>query len=200
MPKSWLEQARAVDVFDAKQDAFIALRAANVPDNMVVGHAVPSWYHPGRSGSFQLGKNVLAVFGELHPMVLKAFDIKTPVVACEVYLDAIPAVKDKGNKMQPALKKSQYQSVTRDFAFVVDKNVEAQKVISTIQNVDKNLIQSVSVFDVYMGDKLPEGKKQIAVQVVLQSMDKTLTDAEIEVVSAQILNFIQKNTGGELRK
>jgi len=200
MPKSWLEQARAVDVFDAKQDAYIALRAANAPDNMTIGHAVPSWYHPGRAGSFQLGKNVLAVFGELHPMVLKAFDIKGAVVACEVYLDAIPAVKDKGNKMQPTLKKSQYQAVTRDFAFVVDKNVEAQKIISTIQNVDKNLVQSVSVFDVYMGDKLPEGKKQIAVQVVLQSMDKTLTDAEIEVVSTQILNFIQKNTGGELRK
>ena len=200
VPKSWLEPSRSVDVFDAKQDAYVALRAANAPDNMIVGREIPSWYHPGRAGSFQLGKNVLAVFGELHPMVLKAFDIKTPVVACEVYLDAIPATKDKGNKMQPVLKKSQYQAVTRDFAFVVDKNVEAQKIIATIQNVDKNLIQSVSVFDAYMGDKLPEGKKQIAVQVVLQSMTKTLTDAEIETISAQILNFVQKNTGGELRK
>ena len=200
LPKSWLESARGVDVFGAKQDAYVALRAANAPDNMVVGHNVPSWYHPGRAGTFQLGKNVLAVFGELHPMVLKVFDIKTPVVACEVYLDAIPAVKQKDNKMQPTLKKSQYQAVTRDFAFVVDKDVEAQKIISTIQNVDKNLIQNVSVFDVYAGDKLPDGKKQIAVQVVLQSMDKTLTDAEIEGVSAQILNYVQKNTGGELRK
>jgi len=169
-------------------------------DNLIIYRNAPGWYHPGRSGAFQLGKNVVAVFGELHPQILKAFDIKTSVVACEVYLDAIPMPKNKAGKMQGAVQKSAYQAVTRDFAFVMDKAVEAQKLLATIQNVDKNLIQNVSVFDVYEGDKLPEGKKQIAVQVVIQSMEKTLTDKEIETLSTQILNFVSKATGAELRK
>jgi len=189
-----------VDVFDAKADALRALKAANAPDNLIIYRNAPGWYHPGRSGAFQLGKNVVAVFGELHPQILKAFDIKTSVVACEVYLDAIPMPKNKAGKMQGAVQKSAYQAVTRDFAFVMDKAVEAQKLLATIQNVDKNLIQNVSVFDVYEGDKLPEGKKQIAVQVVIQSMEKTLTDKEIETLSTQILNFVSKATGAELRK
>lgn len=200
LPKAWNENERAVDVFDAKQDAISALMAADAPENMVVYKNAPSWYHPGRSGSLQLGKNKLAVFGEIHPRILKVFDIKTPVVACEVYLDALPPVKQRENKMQKAFQKSQYQAVTRDFAFVVDKNVEAQKLLASIQNVDKNLIQSLSVFDVYEGEHLPEGKKQIAVQVVIQSMEKTLTDAEIEALSQQIINYAAKNTGAELRK
>ena len=200
LPKSWQEQARPVDVFDAKSDALRALKAANAPDNLIVYRNAPKWYHSGRSGSFQLGKNIVAVFGEIHPQILKVFDIKTPVVACEVYLDAIPMPKNKAGKMQSAVQKSIYQAVTRDFAFVMDKSVEAQKLLSTIQNVDKNLIKQVSVFDVYEGDKLPVGKKQIAVQVVIQSMDKTLTDKEIETLSTQILNFVSKATGAELRK
>lgn len=200
LPKSWQEAVRPVDVFDAKADALRALKAANAPDNLIIYRNAPSWYHPGRSGAFQLGKNIVAVFGEIHPKVLKAFDIKTPVVACEVYLDAIPMSKNKNSKMQGAVQKSIYQAVTRDFAFVMDKNVEAQKLLSTIQNVDKNLIKEVSVFDVYEGGKLPEGKKQIAVQVLIQSMDKTLTDKEIETLSTQILNFVSKTTGAELRK
>lgn len=200
LPKTWQEAQRMVDVFDAKQDAVTALMAADAPENMIVYKNAPSWYHPGRSGSLQLGKNVLAVFGEIHPRILKVFDIKTPVVACEIYLDNIPTSKKQGNKMMKPLKKSAYQAVTRDFAFVMDKAVEAQKLLASIQNVDKNLIQSVRVFDVYEGEHLPEGKKQIAVQVVIQSMEKTLTDAEIEALSAQILNYAAKNTGAELRK
>ena len=200
LPKSWQDGARPVDVFDAKADALRALKAANAPDNLIVYRSAPSWYHPGRSGAFQLGKNVVAVFGEIHPQILKTFDIKTPVVACEVYLDAIPMPKNKAGKMQGAVQKSAYQAVTRDFAFVMDKGIEAQKLLATIQNVDKNLIKGVSVFDVYEGDKLPDGKKQIAVQVIIQSMDKTLTDKEIDTLSTQILNFVSKATGAELRK
>ncbi len=200
LPKSWIEASRGVDVFDAKDDAFKALMAADAPENMIIYRNAPSWYHPARSGSFQLGKNKLAVFGEIHPRILKLFDIKTPVVACEVYLDNIPMAKKRENKMVKVFKKSPYQAVTRDFAFVMDKDVEAQKLLATIQNVDKNLIQSVSVFDVYQGEHLPEGKKQIAVRVKIQSMEKTFTDAEIEALSAQILNYVAKNTGAELRK
>ncbi len=199
LPNAWNQSERFVDVFDAKADAVAALMAADAPENLLVYKNAPAWYHPGRSGSLQLGKNKLAVFGEIHPKVLKAFDIKTPVVACEVYMDAVPTSKNHTNKMVKPLKKSPYQAIERDFAFVMDRSVEAQKLLAAIQNTDKNLIQSVCVFDVYEGDKLPTGKKQVAVKVVIQSMEKTLTDAEIETLSQQILNFVSKNTGAVLR-
>ena len=187
-----------MDVFDAKADALAALAAVDAPANTQVFRNAPSWYHPGRSGSIQLGKNVLAVFGEIHPAVLKAFDIKTPVCAFELYMDTIPAGKGKG-KMQKELKMSQFLPLTRDFAFVMDKNVDAAKVIGTIQNVNKELITDVSVFDVYQGEHLENGKKSLAVQVTIQPRDKTMTDAEIETLSTQIVNFVTKNTGAVLR-
>ena len=197
-PKHWLEPSRVVDVFDAKADALAALASVDAPVNTQIFKNAPAWYHPGRSGSIQLGKNILAVFGEIHPAILKAFDIKTPVCAFELYLDAVPMGKAKG-KQQRELKASALMPLTRDFAFVMDTNVEAAKVISTIQNVNKDLITDVSVFDVYQGEHLPTGKKSLAVQVTIQPQDKTLTDAEIETLSTQIINFVSKNTGATLR-
>ena len=197
-PKHWLEPTRPVDVFDAKADALTALAAADAPANTQIFRNAPAWYHPGRSGSIQLGKNILAVFGEIHPAVLKAFDIKTPVCAFEVYMDAVPAGKAKG-KMQKELKTSQFLPLRRDFAFVLDADVDAAKVIGTIQNVNRDLITDVSVFDVYQGERLEPGKKSLAVQVVIQPRDKTLTDAEIETLCTQIVNFVAKNTGAVLR-
>ena len=197
-PKHWLKETRAVDVFDAKADALAALASVDAPANTQIFKNAPAWYHPGRSGSIQLGKNVLAVFGEIHPAILKVFDIKTPVCAFEMYLDAVPAGKAKG-KLQKELKASSLMPLTRDFAFVMDKGVEAAKVIATIQNVNKELITDVSVFDVYEGEHLEAGKKSLALQVTIQPRDKTLTDAEIEALSAQIINFVAKNTGAVLR-
>ena len=197
-PKHWLEPTRAVDVFDAKADALAALAAVEAPVNTQIMRQAPKWYHPGRSGSIQLGKNILAVFGELHPAVLKAFDIKTPVCAFEVYMDAVPAGKNK-SKLQKELKETALMPLTRDFAFVMDKSVDAAKVVSTILNVNKALITDVSVFDVYEGEHLEAGKKSLAVQVTIQPQEKTLTDAEIEALSAQIINFVSKNTGAVLR-
>lgn len=197
-PKHWLQPTRDVDVFDAKADALAALAAIDAPCNTQVFRNAPVWYHPGRSGSIQLGKNIVAVFGDIHPMVLKAFDIKTPVCACEVYMDMVPAAKAKG-KMQKPLKLSDLMPLTRDFAFVMDKNVDAAKVIAAIENADRNLITDVNVFDEYEGDHLPAGKKSLAIQVTIQPTDKTLTDADIEVLSTQIINLVARNTGAVLR-
>ncbi len=197
-PKHWLQPGRAVDAFDAKSDALTALAAIEAPANLQIFRNVPSWYHPGRAGSIQLGKNIVAVFGEIHPVVLKAFDIKTPVCAFEVYLDAVPQPKQKGKALK-AIKLSPFMPLTRDFAFVMDKNVDASKVIATIQNVDKTRITDVSVFDVYEGDHLEAGKKSLAVQVTIQPIDKTMTDTEIETLSTQIVNMVTRNTGAVLR-
>lgn len=195
-PKHWLEQTREVDVFDAKADALAALAAVDAPANVQIFRNAPAWYHPGRSGSLQLGKNILAVFGEIHPAVLKAFGIKTPVCAFEVYLDAVPA--GKGKKVKP-FRPATLMPLTRDFAFVMDQSVDAAKVLATIENVNRDLITDVAVFDVYQGEHLPAGKKSLAVQVTIQPRDKTLTDAEIETLSTQIINLVHRNTGADLR-
>ena len=197
-PRHFLENVRSVDVFDAKADALDALYASDAPQNMQVVRKAPSWYHPGRSGAFTLGKNVIAYFGEIHPQILKLFDIKTPVVAFEVYLDNVPQARAK-SKAQKLLKMSNLMPLTRDFAFVADKSVEAGKLLSTIQNVDKEKITNVALFDVYEGDKLPEGKKSIAVQVTIWPTEKTMTDKEIEILCTQIVNMVKKSTGAELR-
>ena len=197
-PKHWLENTRMVDVFDAKADAMAALAAIDAPANLQVFRNAPEWYHPGRSGSIQLGKNIVAVFGEIHPAILKVFDIKTPVCAFEVYVDAVPMPKAKGKTIKP-IKLSSLMPLTRDFAFVMDKDVDASKVVATILNTDKNLITDVTVFDVYEGEHLEAGKKSLAVQVTIQPMDKTMTDVEIETLSTQIINLVHRNTGAVLR-
>ena len=197
-PKNWAEPSRNVDVFDAKADAIDALAAMDAPQTQTFRKA-PSWYHPGRSGSLCLGKNILAHFGEIHPAILKELDIKTPVVGFEIYMDNLPAPKAVKSKLQKQLKISNLMPLTRDFAFVMDKDVEAERIINTIKGVDKEKITSVSIFDVYMGTNLPEGKKSLAVKVQIQPIEKTLTDADIEILSTQIINMVKKNTGAELR-
>lgn len=197
-PKHFLETYRNVDVFDAKADALEGLSAVDAPQNVQVIRKAPSWYHPGRSGAFTLGKNVLAYFGEIHPQILKVFDIKTPVVAFEIYMDNIPQARAK-SKAQKLLKISNLMPLTRDFAFIADKNTEAGKLLATIQNVDKEKITNVILFDVYEGDKLPADKKSIAIQVTISPTEKTMTDKDIEILSTQIINMVKKNTGAELR-
>ncbi len=197
-PRHFLENIRVVDVFDAKADAMDALASIDAPQNVQVVRKAPSWYHPGRSGAFTLGKNVVAYFGEIHPQILKVFDIKTPVVAFELYMDNVPQARAK-SKSQKLLKMSNLMPLTRDFAFIADKNVEAGKLMAAIQNVDKEKITNVALFDVYAGDKLPEDKKSIAVQVTIWPTEKTMTDKEIEILSTQIVNMVKKSTGAELR-
>ena len=197
-PRHFLSDNRVVDVFDAKADALDALGAIDAPKNLQVARRAPSWYHPGRSGSFVLGKNIVAHFGEIHPAILKVFDIKTPVVAFEVYMDNVPQPRSK-SKSQKLLKMSNLMPFTRDFAFVMDKDVDAAKVIAAISGVDKEKITNVTVFDVYEGDKLPSDKKSLAIQVTVSPFEKTMTDKEIEILSVQIISAVQKMTGAELR-
>jgi phenylalanyl-tRNA synthetase beta chain len=195
--RSWSEDARAVDAFDAKADAFAVLEAAGVPvASLQVVAGAPSWYHPGRSGTIQMGpQNRLAYFGELHPRVLSAMDVKGPLVAFEVVLNSIPVPKSK-SATRSALNASDLMPVSRDFAFVVDDAVEADKLVKAAKSADKALIVDAVVFDVF---KLDAGKKSYAVEVTLQPKDKTFTDEEIDAVSQKIIASVGKATGAVLR-
>ncbi|MDR3425744.1 MAG: phenylalanine--tRNA ligase subunit beta [Alphaproteobacteria bacterium] len=198
-PRHWAAASRACDVFDAKGDATAALAAAGAPvAALQITSDAPDWYHPGRSGALRLGANVLAYFGEIHPSVLTACDLSGPAVGCELFLANIPAPRSSGTA-KPLLKLDALQPVSRDFAFVVERKVTAAKLVQAVKAADKNLIREVAIFDVYEGDKISSDKKSLALNVTLQPQGKSLTDAEIEAVSAKITAAVGKATGAVLR-
>jgi phenylalanyl-tRNA synthetase beta chain len=191
----------SVDAFDAKADAFAVLSAAGASiAALQVVPGGPAWFHPGRSGTIQIGpQNVLGAFGELHPRALAALDAEGPLVAFEVILERIPEPRAKPTRAKPLLELSPFQPVDRDFAFVVDRAVKAADLLRAAQAADRKLITQVSVFDVYEGQGIAPDKKSIAIAVTLQPRDKTLTDQEIDAVAAKIVAEVGKRTGGTLR-
>ncbi len=198
--KGWNTTQRGYNVFDAKADVAVLLSLAGLnPDNIPISTDAPSWYHPGRSGVFRLGKNVIAVFGEIHPALCEKYDLDMPVCGFEVFVDNLPAVKVKATATKPKLELSFLQPVNRDFAFVMASDVPANKLVRAAESADKKLISSVRLFDVYQGKGVEDGKKSMAITVTLQPFDTTLTDAEIEGVSQKIIANVEKQTGGTLR-
>jgi phenylalanyl-tRNA synthetase beta chain len=189
------------DAFDVKGDALAALAAAGAP--MQAAQVVPGgppWFHPGRSGTIQVGpQNVLGHFGELHPRALEALDAEGPLMGFELILEKIPEPKGKPTRAKPALELSPFQPVERDFAFVVDRAVKAGDLVRAAQNADKKLVTGVTVFDVYEGKGIEPGKKSIAIAVTIQPREKTLTDEEIEAIGSRIVAEVGKRTGGVLR-
>jgi len=190
----------AVDAFDAKGDALAALIAAGAPAQaLMINPGGPAWFHPGRSGTIQIGANMLGHFGELHPRALEALDADGPVAAFEVILDRLPAAKVKATRNKPALELSPFQPVERDFAFVVDRAVKAADIVRAAQSADRKLISGITVFDVYEGKGVDADKKSVAIAVTLQPRERTMTDEEIEALGQKIVAEVGKRTGGVLR-
>jgi phenylalanyl-tRNA synthetase beta chain len=186
---------------DAKADAFAALSAAGAPMQalQIVPGGAP-WLHPGRSGTIQIGpQNVLGCFGELHPRALEVLGADGPMVAFEIILDRIPEAKPKPTRAKPALELSPFQPVSRDFAFIVDRTVKAGDIVRAASSADRKLIAAVTVFDVYEGKGIDEGKKSVAIAATIQPREKTMTDQEIEAVAARIVTEVNRKTGGVLR-
>ena len=178
--------AAPFDAFDAKAEALAALAAAGAPvDRLNVAPPADRWWHPGRSGRLVLGKAVLADFGLLHPTTLAAFDIRGTVAAVELYLDALPP--PRGRKARGAFAPPALQAVTRDFAFLVNDTLAADAVVRAAAGADKALIGGVRVFDRFAGERLGPGKISLAIELTLQPVAATLTDAEIDTVSAKVI-------------
>ncbi len=199
--RHWSSKTAPVDAFDAKADAFAVLAAAGAPmQALQVVPGGPSWLHPGRSSTIQIGpQNVLGWFGELHPRTLDALKAEGPLAGFEVILDKIPEPKAKATRAKPLIELSPFQPVERDFAFVVETSVKAADIVRAAQNVDRKLISNVVVFDVYEGKGIEPGKKSIAIAVTIQPREKTMTDAEIEALAGKIVAEVSKRTGGVLR-
>jgi phenylalanyl-tRNA synthetase beta chain len=199
--RHWSSPASEVDAFDAKADALAVLAAAGVPPQSVqVVPGGPAWFHPGRSGTLQMGpQTVLGHFGELHPQALEALDAEGPLVAFEVILERVPEPKAKATRAKPVLELSPFQPVERDFAFIVDQTVKAGDITRAAQGADRKLIAGVNVFDVYEGKGIDPGKKSVAIAVTIQPREKTMTDEEIDALAGKIVAEVSKKTGGTLR-
>ena len=190
-----------ITALSAKEDAIAALAAmGSQTANLQIMEAVGSYWHPGRSASFRLGpKNVLASFGELHPRILKTMGIEGRVVAFEITPENLPKPKKKStSKAKPALALSDFMPVHRDFAFIVTEDTKAGDIIRAAKGADKQLISDVTLFDIYRGKGVEDGHKSLAIDVTLSPKTETLTDAEIEAVSAKIIDKVMK-AGGRLR-
>ncbi|MGQ0588824.1 MAG: phenylalanine--tRNA ligase subunit beta, partial [Sphingosinicella sp.] len=192
-------KAAGFDAFDAKAEALALLAAAGAPvDNLQALAPASQVYHPGRSARLCLGpKNVLAECGALHPRILKAFDFDGPVMAAEVYLDAIPARRGSGH-MRSAYAPPALQPVRRDFAFLVTESLAADQLLRAVRGADKAAIAGVSLFDVFTGKGVPEGRKSLAVEVTLQPGEKSFTDEDLKAISERIIAAAAK-LGATLR-
>lgn len=185
--RHWQKSDVTSGLFAVKTDLLAALEAiTGAPMSAPITQGGPGWYHPGRSGTITMGPKVIAQFGEIHPKVLAAFDLKGPAAGFEIFLDAIPDAKSKG-KAKPLFLPSPYQAIERDFAFVVDAKLAASEIVKAVKLADRNLIDSVTVFDVYEGKGVPDGKKSVAVAVRIQPKDATLTEAEIDALAQKIV-------------
>lgn len=199
--RNWLskDSSRPVSAYDAKADALAVLEACGMNASKVqITTDAPGYYHPGRSATLRQGPTVIGWFGELHPSALEVLDIKGPACGFEVFMNAIAASKKTGTA-KPLLKPLPFQPLRRDFAFIVDADVSAESILKLAQGSQKDLIERVDVFDVYAGKGIEPGKKSIAITVMLQPREKTLTDAEIEGISNSIVKAVADKTGATLR-
>ena len=199
--RHWSQRAAKVSFDDAKRDCLALLAALGLPaHNLQFVGGAPSWYHPGRSATVQMGpKLVLGHVGELHPQVLEDFGVDGPLVGFELTLDALPAPKARATRAKARLDMPDLMALKRDFAFVIDRSQAAGDVMKAAQGVDKALITKVTLFDTYEGPGLADGKKSIAIEVVLQPREKTLTEAEIEAFSRNLIAEVGRKTGATLR-
>ncbi|HZG09814.1 MAG TPA: phenylalanine--tRNA ligase subunit beta [Allosphingosinicella sp.] len=200
-PRHWeTGKPGGFDAYDAKAEALAILAAAGAPvDNLQAIAPAGEVYHPGRSARLSLGpKNALALFGELHPATLKAFDLEGPVVAAEIFLDAIPARRGGGGHMRQAYRPPALQAVTRDFAFLVPEWTPADSLLRAVKGADKQSIAGVSLFDRFTGAGVPEGMASLAVEVTLQPGDKSFTEEELKGLSDRIVAAAVK-IGARLR-
>ena len=202
--KSWLDKERDVDVFDIKGDTIKILLELGIEEkNLFVSDNTKHSYHPGRSGSITLKSEKgphLAYFGEIHPAIIKNLDYKDKnIFGFEIFLKNIPEPNKKLRLSKKSFQASDYQKSERDFAFVIDKIFKIGALEKIIREVDENLIQNLSTFDVYEGENIPKDKKSVAINVTLQAIDKTLSENDLDQISKKIIDTVKEKTGAIIR-
>ena len=201
---SWIEKDRNMDVFDVKRDVVQTLVEAGYDsEKFFIDSKTPNYYHPGKSGRLFLDNRkdqMVAYFGEIHPNIIKQADMKTEsLVGFEIFMDNLKLPEKTLNDIKAKFSFSDFQKSERDFAFIVNKNVNAQDLIDVISSVDESLVKDVKVFDVYEGENIPENHKSIAISVTIQSSVKTLNEDDLEKINNLIIKTVENKTGAKIR-
>ena len=198
--KDWRDQENLYDVYDVKRDMIDVINHILPQKNKLeVINEAPSWYHPGRSGTLMLNKSIKAgFFGELNPKIANFYKIKDRINLFEIFLDDIPFISKKSTN-KPVFNQSNYQKVYRDFAFVIDSNIDGNDIVLSALKVDQNLIKSVDIFDIFTDPSLGKNKKSLAIKVTMQAQDRTLSENEIQDLCSKIISTIEKETSGTVR-
>ena len=201
---NWIEKERKVDVFDAKRDVMQTLIETGLDDkNFHIKSNAPNYYHPGKSGAiYQDSKSdkPIAFFGEIHPNINQKLQVKTEaLILFEIFLDRIELHKNKLKDQKNKYEYSDFQKSERDFAFIIDKNLNVQELVKIIYKIDNNLIKNVKVFDLYEGENIPSDKKSIALNVTIQSLQKSLNDKDLEKINNLIISTVESKTGAKIR-
>ena len=195
---------RDIDVFDIKSDAVKTLIELGLSEkDLFISDNTKQCYHPGRSGSINFKSEKgphLAYFGELHPAIIKKLDFKEPnIYGLEIFLKDIPEPNKKIRQTKKSFQPSDFQKSQRDFAFVIDKIFKIGLLEKIIKEIDESLIQEVTTFDVYDGENIPKDKKSVAINVTLQSPNKTLSEKDIDQISKKIIDVVKEKTGATIR-
>ena len=198
--KNWIDNERNIDFFDIKADLSSVLSCLNMDiNNFDILRQSKPYYHPGKSGSLLISDQTVGFFGEVSPVILNSFDIKSKLVAFELNLTKLLKFLNKKEKSKNPLTVSQYQASKRDFSFEIDKEIFSLEIIKLIKNTNHKLIKDVKVFDSYQGEKINEKKKAVGFEVTIQSHEKTLTDDEINEISENIISKVKKKYNAKLR-
>jgi phenylalanyl-tRNA synthetase beta chain len=189
-PEQWGTPLRAVDVFDVKAD--IAALAA--PLAVASSAASWPWLHPGRSAEIRVDNHVAGWLGELHPRLVRHFELPSAPIVFELEFAAVAA-----RRMPAARAVSRQPSLRRDLAVIVNENIEVNDLIQVLRDLDDTRIEALDVFDVYRGDGLPDGRKSVAILVVMRDTERTLTDVDSDLIVADLLSVLHDRFGATLR-
>ncbi len=201
---SWVEKEREVDIFDVKKDVIQSFEECGYTKSKIyIDDQTPNYYHPGKSGRIFLNnkkEKIAAYFGEIHPNILKKIDVKTEaLVGFEIFVNNLKKTRRSLKDQKKIFKVSDFQKSERDFAFIISKNFKSQELVEIILNIDSELIKNVNIFDIYQGEKIPNDKKSVALNVTIQSMNKTLDDKDLEKINKLIIDTVENKTGAKIR-
>ena len=198
--RSHYQDQRPVDIFDSKSDIFNIISEMGLDPSKLknITDDLPTYYHPGRSAALALGKVIVGYFGQIHPKILQNYGINNNVVGFELFLDNLPLSKPKFGR-KGSLEASDYQFVTRDFAFLINKDIMVDSIMRSVVQIDKKLIKDINIFDIFTGNHIEEGKKSVGFTVTIQANDRTLSDIEIDQLSQKIIDIVTETTKGVLR-
>ena len=197
--RDWKNSSKDFDFYDVKLDVLKTLEAIGANVNSLQTYENTSGYfHPGRSAVLKIGQKLIANVGEIHPEISDFYGLEKSILAFEIFYENIPIPK-KVKVSRPMLKMSPLQSVTREFAFVIDETTPAEKLVQIAKSTNKDLIKEVLIFDLYKGENIPKGKKSIAIKIIIQPNLETLTDDDLEKISSDLINVIDTKLSGSLR-